>query len=230
MNHPATLRSRSTEPPFRVRLFPLPEHVLLPDTTMPYRVFEPRYKQLVQDLLDLEEWERWIAIPKLLGAVGGDGDQPPAFEVIATMARVEDISEEEDGTYHMVVHGVERVRLHEIPSTRLYRTALVELCPDRESLSTPEAYRSFETLLQVVTSLGVYLDDSLEQVLGAIDPALDISARVNRLASLFLTNPDWRQQFLENRRLDRRIALLQDVLTATLALALGASETNALPS
>ena len=35
-----------------VRLFPLPNVVLLPETTLPLHVFEPRYRTLLADALD----------------------------------------------------------------------------------------------------------------------------------------------------------------------------------
>src|SRR5260370_6859992 len=45
----------STRPPRAlpvVPLFPLPEFFLYPRTVMPLRIFEPRFQQMVEDLLD----------------------------------------------------------------------------------------------------------------------------------------------------------------------------------
>ncbi len=39
--------------PRSVPVFPLPDHVFLPGVPVPYRIFEPRYRALVRDLLKL---------------------------------------------------------------------------------------------------------------------------------------------------------------------------------
>ena len=46
--------------PNEVPLFPLPDHVFLPSIQAPYRVFEPRYRALVDALLERERlgWTR----------------------------------------------------------------------------------------------------------------------------------------------------------------------------
>ena len=45
-------------------LFPLPQAVLMPGTTMPLFVFEPRYKRMVRDALDSH---RSIAVVQIIG-------------------------------------------------------------------------------------------------------------------------------------------------------------------
>ncbi|HEY3348701.1 MAG TPA: LON peptidase substrate-binding domain-containing protein [Thermoanaerobaculia bacterium] len=53
-----------------VRLFPLPNVVLLPGTTMPLHVFEPRYRRMLADALDSD---RLIGMQLLKPGDSGDG-------------------------------------------------------------------------------------------------------------------------------------------------------------
>lgn len=218
------------ELPEKVRLFPLPDHVLLPDLPSPYRVFEPRYLQLISDLKELPESERWIAMPRLAPGWKEDYEGAPAFLRIATIGRVTELTVDEDGFDHIVVKGVERVRLYELPSDRLYRVARVALCPDYSEVDHDELRLHSNTIAQLVASLSPYLDENAQSLSGALEDAKDLDMMVYRLASIFLPNPDLRQRFLETRRLDLRLALLEDVMAATLALAHEAVKDDPLPS
>ena len=48
--------------PEELPVFPLPNAVLFPGTTLPLYVFEPRYRQMVEDVL---RHGRWIAVALL---------------------------------------------------------------------------------------------------------------------------------------------------------------------
>lgn len=115
-----------------VPMFPLPDFFLYPQTVAPLHVFEPRYRQMVDDQLDapgrlvmgtiLEEATREIAgSPAVLG-VGGLGE-------IVQHRRLD------DGRYLIVLMGLGRVSIDEVPSDRLYRQACVEML---EEASPPE--------------------------------------------------------------------------------------------
>lgn len=58
-------------------LFPLPGHVLLPGLAVPFRIFEPRYRALVRDLLAVRAERRWLAVPCLAPGSDPAADAPP---------------------------------------------------------------------------------------------------------------------------------------------------------
>lgn len=97
--------------PVRLPLFPL-GRVLFPGMVLPLRVFEPRYRALVQRLLALPE-----AADREFGVVAirqgwevGSAGVRALYEVGCT-ARVRLIEGHEDGSYDLVTIGGERFRL-----------------------------------------------------------------------------------------------------------------------
>lgn len=95
-----------------VRLFPLPNVVLLPETTVPLHVFEPRYRAMLADAL---ESDRLIGMQLLRpdGAAGGGSD------VFAIGCAGEVVHHEplEDGRSNILLRGTFRYRIEREPAT-----------------------------------------------------------------------------------------------------------------
>jgi Lon protease-like protein len=110
-----------------VPMFPLPGVFLFPGTMVPLHIFEPRYRQMVEDSLD---GPGRIAIASVLE--GHDGDlrgSPPVHHVggLGEIVRHERLP---DGRFLILLAGLTRALLREVPSDRLYRR--VEAIPLRE--------------------------------------------------------------------------------------------------
>ena len=89
-------------------LFPLPDLILFPGQLVPVHVFEPRYRQMAQDLLDNTG-------EIVLGTVLGD-DQEQLGEVapiqpVAGLGRLQRYQALEDGRYLLMILGEKRVRV-----------------------------------------------------------------------------------------------------------------------
>lgn len=103
-------------------LFPLPNVFLFPGCVMPLHVFEPRYRQMIEDLLDGPG--RLVMGTQLeSGAAGLDGScpgSPPVFHTagLGEIARHERMK---DGRFLIYLIGLKRVKIREKPSDRLYR-------------------------------------------------------------------------------------------------------------
>ncbi len=107
-------------------LFPLPI-VLVPTERIPLHIFEPRYRELIEECV--EEGE-----PFGLVLSTGDG----AVHEIGTRALVSQVLEVlEDGRMNIVVEGGDRFRLLELTSGRAFATGLVEPVVDDDE--PPEA-------------------------------------------------------------------------------------------
>ncbi len=83
-------------------VFPL-DLVVFPGQTVPLVVFEPRYKRLVQHVLELDE-------PRFVIAHARGGDGPP-FDDVGTVVGVVELAERPDGTYTLTAHGRERIKV-----------------------------------------------------------------------------------------------------------------------
>src|SRR5262245_6226078 len=125
-------RSRG-ETPRVAPLFPLPNVFLFPGCVMPLHVFEPRYRQMIEDLLDGPGQIVMGTVPEEhANALAGS---PP----VRTIAGLGEICRHErlpDGRFLVWLFGLSRVKIEEEPSTRLYRRVriepLLETAPPKE--------------------------------------------------------------------------------------------------
>lgn len=110
-------------------LFPLSNVWLFPGAVMPLHVFEPRYRQMIEDSLD--QSGRIVLATVCEGQEKDMAGAPPVYPVagLGEIARHERLP---DGRYLILLLGLARVRIREVPSERLYRrVALSEFseCP-----------------------------------------------------------------------------------------------------
>jgi uncharacterized protein len=140
---------------FLLPLFPLPNIVFFPHTRLPLHVFEPRYRQMVKDVLEADQrfgivllrpgWE-----PDYFGA-------PPVFEC-GTLGTVEQAVSLEDGRFNIVVRGDVRFKILGEVSRVPYRTARVVAEPEVER-DTSQAYAQREWLADLSRQYLEYLPD-----------------------------------------------------------------------
>jgi Lon protease-like protein len=109
-------------------LFPLPNLVLFPHVLQPLHIFEPRYRQMTADAL---AGDHLLALTLLRSGWEADYAGCPAVHVVACLGRIVADQRLADGRFHILVRGMSRVRIdHEIPQSKLYRRARVELLAD----------------------------------------------------------------------------------------------------
>jgi ATP-dependent Lon protease len=118
-------------------VFPLPEAVLFPGAVMPLHIFEPRYRAMLRDALSSHKLIVLATIPDL-SVVGEDGQ--PRFANIAGVGLVTEHHRMTDGRSNLLLRGVARLQVSEIPSTRPYRRVQGKVLRDVPS-SVSEAER-----------------------------------------------------------------------------------------
>lgn len=118
----------TNEGEFLLPLFPLPNVVFFPETRLPLHVFEPRYRQMVKDVIDADHR---FGIVLLRPGWEAEYFQSPAVFEYGTVGVVEQAIPLEDGRYNIVVRGEARFRILEEVSVDPYRTAKVIAEPDQ---------------------------------------------------------------------------------------------------
>src|SRR5688500_8275907 len=91
-------------------LFPLPHVVFFPHTRLPRRIFEPRYGQMVQDVV---EGGKRIGLALLRSGWEAEYFGPPPVHSSGTLATIEHSVPLEDGRINTVVRGDARFRILE---------------------------------------------------------------------------------------------------------------------
>jgi len=197
--------------PPSIPLFPLPDHVLLPGIPTAYRIFEPRYRALVVDLLAQPEDARWLVIPQLCAGWQEEYAQRPAFHPIAVAAMVRRIVAEAAPEFHIVVEGLVRCQLSELESHKAYRLARPERLPD---LPDPGGDLG-QALKSMLARLARHGSGFTGQFL-SVDPKLvdgvDPLLLLDRLAGIVIPTSQERQEWLECRYVSRRLAILEEVI------------------
>lgn len=137
-----------------VALFPL-EAVLLPQQPMPLHIFEPRYRQMVDNELD-RAGQIAIATADRDAPMTPEGDV--GIRPVVCIGQIVSHERLPDGRFHIVLHGLCRARVtQELPAGdgTLYRRAMVEAFGDEGAeLSEPS---------DTMERLRTWVDDALEE-------------------------------------------------------------------
>jgi Lon protease-like protein len=132
-----------------VALFPIPDVVAFPGTTMPLHVFEPRYRQMVQDC---ESSGRMIAVTDVLRAIHQPKTPPKQQQTLEqtlssnqttykprdvfSAGRCELIETLADGRVLINIHMSQRLRMLDEVQSLPYRIVACETIDDELSSST----------------------------------------------------------------------------------------------
>jgi len=194
-------------------IFPLPGAVLFPGALLPLHIFEPRYVEMIKDIL---AGDGYFAIAHLID--GGESDEHgrPAVYPIATIGSIVSSQELPDARFGLLVHGRDRIRIEsELPEDRLYRRVVASV------LDSPEPTTERDLHLQIVAlcdQLSLHFDEGGDQLRELVRSTNDPAELSDSLASALVNAPDERQTFLENldpvNRLEELISHVSELLAA----------------
>lgn len=188
-------------------MFPLGS-VLFPGMVLPLHVFEPRYRQLVQDCLAGDTPEFGVTLIDRGSEVGG-GD---IRSMVGTVARIMQVAETDDGRYALVTVGVRRVRVEYWLPDDPYPQAEVSDWPDDEDSSADlaatlrESCRRVRRVNAFATELGEVVADATTEI--SDDPLLG-SYHLSVLAPV---GPADQQRLLAASGPGERLRLLGEVI------------------
>lgn len=116
-----------------VPLFPLPNVWLFPAVILPLHVFEERYRQMIEDSLD---GPGRIVLGTIQAGHEDDSAGAPPIYPLAGLGEIGRHERTADGRFNILLVGLQRVFVREVPSERLYRK--VEYTPAPEVPITAE--------------------------------------------------------------------------------------------
>jgi len=133
-----------------IAIFPLPNVIFFPKTLLPLHIFEPRYRQMVQDT---------IATKQLIGMfLLEDGWQEnyygnPSIHSIGCAGEMIHVETLPDGKFDIVLRGLYRVRPIEVVQEFPYRKARVEVLPEILTEGPAKVQRMTENLMSEFTKI-----------------------------------------------------------------------------
>lgn len=191
-----------------VPIFPLPEMVLFPGTVLPLHIFEPRYREMTEDLL---QGERLLAMALLDDGWEEDYFGNPPIHPVVTVGRVRRCERLEDGRFNLELVGLARARVEAEVHGKSYR--LARLCALEEVAVDPDtATHLRDRLLRALRAL--VGEEEKEEPTVLLDPAVTLGALCDRLASLMPLEAVQKQGLLAERDPAARTRLLLAFLEA----------------
>lgn len=190
----------------RLPLFPL-DAVLFPGELLPFHIFEPRYRRMVA---------RCIETDRRFGLIHHDSDRVGPFLIeegrVGAVAAIERHQGLEDGRSLILVKGMGRFAIHDgLESGEPYYEAVVAEYEDEPGQPQLTARRqaSIDLFRAAVSAL---------QRPSSTSPDFDADNEVSfRLAAFVQVDPEWRQDLLEMRSEEARLARLDEIFEQVIA-------------
>lgn len=191
-----------------IPLFPL-NMVVFPGQRVPLHIFEPRYRQLISDVLE-QESEFGIALIAR-GREAGGGAEPVA---VGCAVRIREVQELPDGRFNIICEGTRRFRVLERLGETPYLRASVEFLPRPDDAQD-------EATAELAETVGALYRDHLGLTLameGGWQRRLRTPADPIRLADALAAEVDApareKQKILAADRLSTRLEIGQRLLEA----------------
>lgn len=181
-----------------IPLFPLATVVLFPNTLLPLHVFEPRYRQMVSDIVNAE---RIIGMVLLKPGWEKDYQGNPEIYGVACMGRMVSVEQLEDGRFNIVLYGLKRVKILETVKDDPYRLARVKILEDIHG-TNEEAYG--ERIIELISRWNGMLGKEHESHRINVDIGLPLENLTDIFASLNISNVFEKQELLEEVSIPKR--------------------------
>ena len=198
-----------------IGIFPLPGLVLFPRTILPLHIFEPRYVRLIRDALDADAR---IGAANLKTGWEDDYFGAPPIHRVFTIARILHHDELEDDRYNIIIEGVQRAEFVEEMEPTGYRriraNPLVELMGPEERAELTELRQE---MLGLAEELGREESEFAKVLANLENVHRHPGIIADFLASLLVKDAYERQSFLAERRVLRRVELVNVQLRRRLA-------------
>jgi len=199
-----------------VRLFPLSSVVLFPGVVQALHIFEPRYRQLIQDALQSDEL---ITMAMENTEQVSPGDPRPELLSTVCIGKVMSHNEFEDGRYNVLLVGSARAKItKEIVSDNAYRMAEVEIIEDSLRYAPDDA----DSLRQQVLDLFKMLIDQrglsdVESLSRLFDGQVPLTQLCDLICFASGAEPTQQQRVLEEPEICRRAEVLIQILQGLLS-------------
>ena len=199
----------------QIPIFPLPDVVLFPHTMLPLHIFEPRYRQMVQECLACD---KRLAMGLLKAGWEKDYYGRPPIHTVAGAGEIVQHEELSDGRFNILVRGTMRIGITaELPPDLPYRVVRARPLADRYTGERPEVLA-----LRVDSLKVLYFRILAEAQKGQAEMAKifsgvkDPGIIVDRIAAAVIADTEARQRVLECVEVPARLSVVQDYLVEAL--------------
>jgi Lon protease-like protein len=195
--------------PDEVPVMTLPNVTFFPQALLPLRIFEPRYRQMLKEVL---------ATNRLFAVTGLDPsllDEPGRFEPphrVASVGIVRACQKNADGTSHLLLQGLCRVEILEVLADKPYRRVRVRALASKPGADPAETARlrlELARLIVLKQKLGAPVPAEMAEFLRTVE---DPEVFIDLAAFSLCENSAVKQRLLETLDVRRRLELFAQQL------------------
>ena len=193
--------------PNRAGAILLSNTVLFPHSAFPLHIFEPRYRQMLDDAL---EGDCLFCVGNI---INDSEDYAESVAPIGTIGLIRTSREEDSGTSNLLLHGVVRVRFEEwvvgekpYPYAKISPLLTTTLSQGEEAALRPRLRDAVDTIA------GDFPKEVQEHLRKLFQHLPDLATLTDILCQQFLHEPEVRQQFLACTELRERVDRLAQYL------------------
>lgn len=198
--------------PKTIPLFPLPATVLFPKTYLPLHIFEPRYREMVEDALnDSPETARMIGMVLLKENWEKDYYGNPPIHPVGCVGQIMQVHRLNDGRYNLVLYGQDPFRVRKQFYDKSYRRAWIEPFRPTDDAVAPLPRFLRSELVRLLKTYA-HLRGWENQINTLLEMQLDDERLVQLLSSELDTTPIEKQFLLESVDLDQQSRRLIDLI------------------
>ena len=140
-------------------MFPLPEYYLFPGAASPLRIFEPRYREMVTDLLDSPGR---LVMACIDPAAPPRPNGEPAVAALGGLGEIVRHRPMPNGDYSLWVVGLGRVRIDEVDTEKPYRVTRVHRLDDLDSPVESASGSTASLRPALLAAIDSRIDDELD--------------------------------------------------------------------
>lgn len=195
--------------PDTLPLFPLPGAVLMPRGRLPLQIYEPRYLQMIEDVLRTPH--------RLIGMIQPQENGPDELAGVGSAGRISAFTETEDGRYMITLRAISRFRLKTVqPGFAPYLQADVDWSPFRRDMSNMAETDTDFDRQALLDRLRRYVDAHELSTDWEVAQTVDDEMLVNSLSMALPFDVEEKQALLETGTLTERRELLDGLMEYSL--------------
>lgn len=195
--------------PEEIPIFPLSNAIFFPNTVMPLNIFEPRYKQMIEDALGKNKFIG-MAQPNLQNLQSG---KPDLFN-IGCVGMISKHNKTSQGTYLVNLEGVVRFKvIKEVETKKMYRTFKVsytEFSDDLDEKVKKEI--DDQSLLELIDKTKKFFKMFQLSTDWSVIEKVEPSQLINSLAMICPFTSGEKQRLLETSSLQERNSILNQII------------------
>ncbi len=195
--------------PEQVPVMTLPNVTFFPQALMPLHIFEPRYREMLRDVLASN---RLFAVAGINEKLAGEPNQSEPPHRIASIGIVRACQLNADGTSNLLLQGLCRVEVLEILSEVPYRQVRIRVLASESGGQSEETARlrtELVRLLGLKQKLGGEVQPEITDFLRSVQ---DPETFVDLAAFSLCDSPPLKQKLLETLDLRTRLAIFSQQL------------------